>query len=266
MFNVPVIQDPASRRRMALTLLLVWLAWFIANLAAKGLFYIAAHGTPGLRLPGEVLYFVGVALTGIVIPYHLCRIWGLELPLFPEKKTVGFWIGSAVSLALAVFLGIMAIAEQGMTLGAAFSHSIAWLVAPIPIFIPTMIAYTVLWYGLMLRGWERIFGGSRWATVLAILVSAVIYGVYHLSDVDKFTSLAAVADEIFITLLIGVGFGVYVVLGRSLVLAFLINWALNWFVFTPMPDFHPPVWQWPLGLLILGGIWLIYRYGWIEEV
>jgi hypothetical protein len=45
-----------TRRRMALTLALVWLAWFVANLAPNGLFYIAARGVPGLRLPAEILY------------------------------------------------------------------------------------------------------------------------------------------------------------------------------------------------------------------
>ena len=263
MFNPPVPQTSLPRRRMALTLVLVWLAWFVANLAPNGLFYIAAHGTPGLRLPGELLYFVGVSLTGIVIPYHLCRAWGLELPLFPAKKTLGFWLGSGVFLILAVFLGIMAMSEQGMTVGDAFSYSLTWLLAPIPLFIPTMIAYTLLWYGLILRGWERILGGSRWATALAILLGAVMYGVYHLAGVDQFTTLAAVADEIFITTLIGIGFGVYVVLGRSLVLAFLINWVLNWFVFAAVPEFHPPVWKWPLSVLVLAAVWLIYRYGWL---
>jgi hypothetical protein len=39
---------------------------------------------------------------------------------------------------------------------------------------------------------------------------------------------------------------------------------LNWFVFTPLETFHPPVWQWPIALLVLAGVWLAYRYGWTE--
>jgi hypothetical protein len=250
---------------MVLTLVLVWLAWSVANLAANGLFYIAAHDTPDLRLPGEILYYIGICITGIVIPYHLCRAWGLDIPLFPQRRTSWFWRGSALFLVLAVLLGMEAMSDQGMTLNDVFSHSLTWILAPVPIFIPTMIAYTLLWYGLMLRGWERIFGGSRWATVLAVVVSAVMYGGYHFAGVDEITTLADMADEIFTTTLIGIGFGVYVVLSRSLLVAFLINWLLNWFVFTPLDTFHPPVWQWPIALLVLAGIWLLYRYGWIES-
>lgn len=161
MFNPPVPQTSPLRRRMVLTLLLVWLAWFVVNLAANGLFYIAARGAPSLRPPAEILYYAGVSITGIVIPYHLCRAWGLAIPLLPEKKTIWFWIGSALFLILAVPLGIAAMSDQGMTLRDVFSHPIAWILAPIPVFIPTMIAYTLLWYGLMLRGWERILGSSR---------------------------------------------------------------------------------------------------------
>jgi membrane protease YdiL (CAAX protease family) len=261
----PIAPTHTTRRRMVLTLALVWLAWFVANLAANGLSYIAAHDAPDLRLPAEILYYFGVSITGVVVPYHLCRTWGLDTPLFPQKRTPWFWIGSVLFLILAVPLGITAMSDQGVTLSDAFSHSLDWILAPMPIFIPTMIAYTLLWYGLMLRGWERILGSSRWATVLAIVLSAVMYGVYHLASVNEIATLAAMADEIFITTLIGIGFGVYVVLARSLLVAFLINWLLNWFVFTPLDTFHPPVWQWPIALLVLTGVWLLYRYGWIES-
>lgn len=265
MLNPPITQIHATRRRMVLTLILVWLAWFVANLAANGLFYIAAHDSSDLRLPAEILYFVGVCITGVAIPYQLCRAWGLDMPLLPEKRTIWFWLGSLLFLILAVPLGMAAMSDQGMTLSDVFSHSLDWIAAPMPIFIPTMVAYTLLWYGLMLRGWERIFGGSRWATVLAIVVGAVMYGVYHLASVDEISTLAELADEVLITTLIGIGFGVYVVLARSLLAAFLVNWLLNWFVFTPLDTFHPPAWQWPIALLVLAGVWLLYRYGWIES-
>ncbi|MBN1260312.1 MAG: hypothetical protein JXB35_06485 [Anaerolineae bacterium] len=261
--DISVTRTYPNRRRMALTLILVWLAWFAANLASNGLFYIAARTAPGLRLPGEIVYFAGVSITGIFIPYHLCRAWGLDISLFPEKRPAGFWVGSVVFLILAVPLGIAAMSDQGMTLADVAAQPLAWILAPIPVFIPTMIAYTLLWYGLMLRGWERVLGGSKWATAGAILLGALMYGFYHLASVDELTSLAAMADEIFITTLIGIGFGAYVVLSRSLLVAFLVNWVLNWFVFTPVETFHPPLWQWPLGLCVLIGIGLLYRYGWL---
>jgi membrane protease YdiL (CAAX protease family) len=116
----------------------------------------------------------------------------------------------------------------------------------------------------MLRGWEKVFGGGRWATLAGILLSAVLYGVYHFASVDEITSLQGMLDEIMITTLIGIGFGVFVVLSRSMVAAFVINWVLNLFVFSPLETFHPPVWQWPLGVIVLLVLWLVYRYRWLE--
>ncbi|MCF7943651.1 MAG: hypothetical protein K9L21_04400 [Spirochaetia bacterium] len=254
-----------SRLKMALTLLLVWLAWFVVNLAANGIYYIAADkGQSGLRLAGEVLYFAGVILTGVLIPYHLCRRWGLEIPLFPQKRTVWFWLGSLVFLVLAVFLGIQAMADQGMSVQTFLAQPVMRLIAPLPLFIPTMAAYTILWYGLMLRGWEKVFGGGRLAAMAGIILSAVLYGLYHFASVDEIFFLKGMLDEILITTLIGIGFGIFVVLLRSLAVAFLVNWILNLFVFSPLETFHPPIWQWPLGVIVLLVLWLVYRYCWLE--
>ena len=264
MFTMNIEVELPSRRKMALTLLLVWLAWFVVNLAANGVYFIAAQGKPGLRLAGEVLYYAGVVITGVLIPWHLCRKWGLDIPLFPRKRTVWFWLGSLVFLMLAVFLGIQAMADQGMSMQAFLAQPVMRLIAPLPVFIPTMVAYTILWYGLMLRGWERVFGGGRWATLAGILLSAVLYGMYHFASVDEITTLQGMLDEIIITTLIGIGFGIFVVLSRSLAAAFVINWILNLFVFSPLETFHPPIWQWPLGVIVLLVLWLVYRYRWLE--
>ncbi len=265
MFNPQIDEVLPTRRRMALTLMLVWVGWFIVNLAPNGLYYIAARTAPGLRLPAEILYFTGVSTVGIIVPYHLCCRWDLALDLLPERKSVSFWIGSALFLVLAIFLGIEAMSDQGMTLGEAFSYSLTWILAPLPLLIPTMIAYTLLWYGLMLRGWERVLGNSRWATLLSVIIGALLYGLYHFASIDEITTLSGMIDEIVITTLIGIGFGLYVALTRSLLVAFLVNWMLNWFVFTPVGTFHPPIWRWPIGLGVLLGIWLLYRYGWVES-
>ena len=50
--------------------------------------------------------------------------------------------------------------------------------------------------------------------------------------------------------------------GFGVGLAFLINWLLNWFVFTPVGTFHPSVALWPIGYVILAAVWLAYRFLW----
>lgn len=252
------------RRQFILALLLVWLAWFMANLAANGLFYIAVDN-PAVRLPAEIIYFAGISISGVVVPFHLCKRWNLQMLLLPEKRTFWFWPASLLFLIIAVPLGLAAMNDQGMTLAMVLERPFTWIVAPLPIFIPTMIAYTLLWYGLMLRGWQQVFGDSRWGTVAAVVVTAVLYGVYHFASVDELHTLTAVMDEIVITTLIGIGFGLYVVWFHSLLVAFVVNWLLNWFVFMPLTTFHPPVWQWPIALLVLLAVWLIYWYGWLEN-
>jgi membrane protease YdiL (CAAX protease family) len=93
----------------------------------------------------------------------------------------------------------------------------------------------------------------------------VVYGVYHLAGIDELLTLPAMLEEILITTCIGVVFGIYVVLARSLLVAFLVNWLINWFVFTPVETFHPSIVLWPLGYVVLAVVWLAYRFLWIEE-
>jgi membrane protease YdiL (CAAX protease family) len=265
LLNYPVEATTPTRRRMAMTLLLVWLAWFVVNLGANGLFYVSAHGRPGARLPGEILYYLGVSAVGIVVALHLSREWNLELPLLPEKRGLGFWIGTLAFLALAVFLGVNAMADQGMTLVDAGQRPLAWIIAPVFVLGPTMLAYTLLWYGFYLPGLRRLFGGSTGATVLSIVLTAAVYGVYHLASIDELLTLSAMLEEILITACIGVVFGIYVVLARSLLVAFLINWLINWFVFMPVETFHPSAVFWPMGYVVLAAVWLAYRFLWVEE-
>jgi membrane protease YdiL (CAAX protease family) len=265
MFNYPVCTEIPTRKRMIVTMLIVWVAWFYANLGPNGIFYISLHGNPGLRIAGEILYYAGVSIVGIVAALHLSHKWKLDLSLFPKKPGLGFWIGSGVFLILAILLGIAALSDFNMTLADIFEHSFTWIIAPLFVLVPTMIAYTLLWYGLLLRGFERVFGGSKWATALAIIVSAFLYGIYHFASIDEITTLESMIEEILITTGIGIAFGLYVVLFRSLLVAFLVNWILNWFVFTPVDTFHPPVYLWPLGYIVLLGVWLVYRFLWIEE-
>ena len=256
LFSYPVETTTPTRKRMVATMLLVWLAWFFVNLGANGLFYISLHGRPGARLPGEMLYYLGVSVVGIVVALHLSKKWNLEMPLLPEKLGLGFWIGTMAFLALAVFLGVNAMADQ---------RSLTWVIAPVFVLGPTMLAYTLLWYGFYLPGIRRLFGGSKAATALAIVLTAVIYGVYHLASVDELLTLPAMLEEILITSCIGVAFGIYVVLARSLLVAFLVNWLINWFVFTPVETFHPAAALWPMGYVVLVVVWLAYRFLWIEK-
>jgi membrane protease YdiL (CAAX protease family) len=264
LFGCSVETTTPMRKRMVAAMLLVWLAWFFANLGANGLFYVSLHGRPGARLPGEILYYLGISVVGIVVALHLAEKWNLETPILPEKRGLGFWIGMVSFLALAVFLGVNAMADQGMTLADVAQRSPAWIIAPVFVLGPTMLAYTLLWYGFYLPGIRRLFGGSKAATVLAIVLTAVIYGVYHLASIDELLTLSAMLEEILITICIGVVFGIYVVLARSLLVAFLVNWLINWFVFTPVETFHPSVVFWPLGYVVLAVVWLVYRFLWVE--
>ena len=265
LFSNSITPENPSGKKMGLTMLLVWLAWFYANLGANGLFYKALNGTPALRLPGEIAYFLGVSIVGIVAAYHFARKWNLDLPLFPKKRGISFWIGSLVFLGLVIVLGFQAMAEQNMTMADVLKQPFIWIIAPFPIFVPTMIAYTLLWYVFFLRGFEKLLGGSKAATAAAIILSAIVYGIYHSASIDEILTIEQMIDEIVITTLIGIGFGLYVIFARSLVIAFFVNWILNWFVFTPVATFHRPIREWLLPYVVLGGVWLVYRYWWSEK-
>jgi len=260
-----VKSEAPPRTRMALTIVLVYVAWFYANLGPNGLFYMAALGRPAARVPGELLYYLGVSLAGIVVPLTLCRRWGIDLPFWPRRTGALFWLGSIGLLAAALILGLFAFEEGGMTWAQVGGQSVVWIVAPLFLLLPTMTAYTILWYGLMLPAIRRLLGGSKIALAAAVLITAAAFGLYHLASVDGLLTAEAMVEEILITTAIGVVFGAYVASGGSLVVALLANWLLNWFVFLPDPTFHPPVWQWSLGYLVLAGVWTVYKVVWCRK-
>lgn len=257
--------EKPSPKRLVLIMILVWLAWVFVNLGANGLFYIAQHGRPELRFPGEVAYFLGVSVVGIIVAGHLARKMGFDLPLWPEKRGPVFWIASTIFFLLAIFLGINAMAEFGVDLSFVRQQDLTWIIAPIFVLAPTMLAYTILWYGFYLNAYRRLLGNSKFGTALAILLTAFTYGMYHIASIDELLTVGAVVDEILITSCIGIAFGIFVVLFRSLLVAFLVNWVLNWFVFTPVDTFHPEPGLWSLGFIVLAVVWVIYRFGWLGK-
>lgn len=139
LINCPVCAVAPTRRRIVLTLIVVWLVWFLANLGPNALFYLALHGIPSLRIPGDILYYLGISSVGIVAALHLSRQWQLDLSLFPKKMGIGFWIGSGVFLALAIVSGVSALADAEMTLGDIWRHPPTWIIAPL------VVAFVANW-------------------------------------------------------------------------------------------------------------------------
>lgn len=263
--DVEVRRPP--RREALFAVVLLYAAWCYANLAANGLYALSATRGPGYRDVGEVVYFAGVVITGVLATLHLARRWGLDVRVLPERRGPLLWLGWAGLFVFAVVIGIAAMTEQGMSLTAWQAQSWADLAAPVFVFVPTMIAYTLLWHVVLFQGLRRVFGageGSRsWLrTAGAVVATSAIYAVYHLASIDEIVTLSAMADEIAITFAIRCVLLLSVVALRSIGPALAADFVMNYFVFSPMPHFHPDPWKWPLGGVILVVLWTFYRYGW----
>jgi len=135
------------------TLSLVWLAWFIGNLCANALFYLGKDFKdllpPDLQGIiyhwGTLVYFITVAIIGIIVPLFYIKKWQLDVCLWPEKISIRFVIASLLLMVALIGLGIVAICEEHqLGLSDIFSKDFAYLISPLILLAPTMVAYTVM--------------------------------------------------------------------------------------------------------------------------
>ena len=249
-----------TKSTLLMSLSCLYIGWCYANLAANGLFALSIARSPGFRLIGEVVYYVGVTLSGIIFPLYFIRRWDLDVHLVPKKIGVSFFIRFLGLMVFAVLLGSAAMTDQGMTLLDLRGKSISYLVSPIPIFLPTMVAYSLLWHVVFFQGFRRVFGKGIRNTGWAIVVTAAVYAVYHVTSIDEIYTLHAMVSEIAITFAIRIVLLLVVATTHCILSVFLCDWVMNYFVFTPMSHFHPAPWKWPLGLIIVVVMWWIFRY------
>lgn len=108
--------------------------------------------------------------------------------------------------------------------------------------------YTVWFVGNLVANvaMARAIAPGRMGRVLAVVVPAVAYGVYHFASVDRLGSLGAMLDEVLITTLIGLLLGTYVELTDDLVVAWVAMNLINLFAFATDPQFHA---GWGRGLI-----------------
>ncbi len=257
-----VPQAIPSSRHMGMVMLLVYLAWFYANLAANSIFFIAAKDVPAFAPLGSATYFLGISLVGMVTTWHLSQRWGFEIRWWPKRMGAGFWLGSLAVLAFGVAMGIGAMADEGLTPADLPGKPLGWLLIVLPLFTFPMLAYTLLWNVFFLQGFRRLLGPSRLGTAGAIVCTAAVYAVYHLASIDEIATLDAMIMEIGITFGIRVVLLLLVVGTRSIGAAFVVDWVMNWFIFLPMEQMHPPTWYLVFALLLPVAVWLAYRHGW----
>ncbi len=250
------------------TLSLVWLAWFIGNLCANALFYLGKDfkdllppDLQGITYHwGSLVYFVTIAIIGIIAPLFYIKKWQLNVCLWPEKISPKFVITSLVLMVALFGLGVVAISEEHqLGLNDIFSKDFVYLISPLVLLAPTMVAYTVMWYGLFLHGLIKIFGNSIPGKIASMVLTSFVYAIYHFASINEIHSFAAFFEEIFITFAISVVICIYVVLSRSLLIAFIANLALNFLIFSPVETFHSSPGNWLFSYLVVG-ILLLCNY------
>lgn len=263
-----------TKKQILQTLSLVWLAWFIGNLCANALFYLGAEFKT--QLPGDLqsityhwgtlIYYITVAIVGIASSYYFIKKWNLPISLSPKSITPRFIILSLILFAVFIGLGFMAISQgQQLSLSDVFSGNFAYLISPLILLLPTMIAYTLMWYGLFLQGLIRVFGNTVRGMVLSVLLTSFVYAIYHFASINEIHSFAAMTEEILITFGISVIIGGYVLICKSLIVAFFANLMLNFIIFSPVNTFHTSPQNWLYSYAIVVLLLTIYHFAWERQ-
>ena len=263
-----------TKKQIIQTLSLVWLAWFTGNLCANALFYLGADFKT--QLPGDLqaityhwgtlVYFITVAIVGIVSSHYFIENWKLPISLWPKKITSRFIILSLLLFAMFIGLGIMAISQDHqLPLGDVFSGSFAYLISPLVLLLPTMIAYTIMWYGLFLQGLIRVFGNTVRGKVLSVLLTSFVYAIYHFASINEIHSFAAMTEDILITFGISIIIGGYVLICKSLLMAFFANLMLNFLIFSPVDSFHTSPKNWIFAYTIVVLLLFLYDFAWKRQ-
>ncbi len=266
--------NKVTKMQILQTLSLIWLAWFIGNLCANALFYLGADFKSQLSADlqsvtyhwGTLIYYITVAIVGVAASVHFIKAWKLPIHLMPEKISPRFIMLSVVLLALLIALGIMAISQDfQLSLAEVFSGSFSYLISPLILLLPTMVAYTLMWYGLFLQGLIRVFGDTLRGKVFAVLLTSFVYAIYHFASINEIQSFSGMVEEILITFGISVVIAAYVLLGKSLVVAFVANLVLNFLIFSPVASFHTSPWNWLFSYSVVIVLLLIYHFGWKKQ-
>jgi hypothetical protein len=263
-----------TKKQILQTLSLVWLAWFIGNLCANALFYLGAEFKT--QLPGDLqsityhwgtlIYYITVAIVGIASSHYFIKKWNLPISLSPKSITPRFIILSLILFAVFIGLGFMAISQgQQLSLSDVFSGNFAYVISPLILLLPTMIAYTLMWYGLFLQGLIRVFGNTVRGMVLSVLLTSFVYAIYHFASINEIHSFAAMTEEILITFGISVIIGGYVLICKSLIVAFFANLVLNFIIFSPVNTFHTSPQNWLYSYAIVVLLLTIYHFAWERQ-
>lgn len=268
-------ENQVSKKHILQMLSLVWLAWFIGNLCANALFFLGADFKS--QLPGDLqsityhwgtlIYFMTVTIVGIASSLYFIEDWKLPISLSPKKYSLRFIIPTLILFALFIALGIMAISQDHqIALSDVFTGNFTHLISPLIMLLPTMVAYTLMWYGLFLQGLIMVFGDTVRGKVFSVLLTSFVYAIYHFASINEIHRFADMVEEILITFGISVIIGAYVLICKSLIMAFIANLVLNFLIFSPVDSFHTPPLNWLYSYTIVVLLLVIYHFTWKKKV
>jgi membrane protease YdiL (CAAX protease family) len=161
----------------------------------------------GAAAAGEVVFFGGaITLVGLAAPLYLASRRKLDLPLWPAAPA---WDGALGVLAV-VFLF-----SRVELLTAIFREGRPWSVAAVTFLkaAPVNLATAVATFGVLLPALKR-----RMPTATAAVLAAVAFALAHLGQYRLMPGAVTISGQL-ILLAFGVGYALYYVWSRSLLLA-----------------------------------------------
>ncbi|MBU0731800.1 hypothetical protein KKC88_02870 [Patescibacteria group bacterium] len=241
--------------------LLRWLigAYLIWNLGIMGANYVLIQGYP---LYSDALYFIVIGLIGVIVPIYVCKKFKLGCCKFPQKMTFAFLLFSIILVLAMFFLGLESIGKVGddeFTFAQALELDPAKILNLILYLIPTALALTYFYFGMMLDGFKKLFG-KGWGAIGAILITAAAFGLFNFTAVEEWGSVTSILEQVLLMFAIGIGIGIYAHLLDGLFFVFIGFLTLEWFNKAPDELFYREFPESAMGVIIILAAFLLYYF------
>lgn len=241
------------------------LRWLVGSYLALNLGVLAANYLLILGYPlwRDILYFSVIGLVGVIVPVYVCRRFGLGCRNFPERMSFAFLLFSVVLVLAAFFLGLESIGRVGDD---QFTFAQALELDPLKILnlllylLPTALALAYFYFGMLLDGLKKLFGGRSWGAVGAVLMTALAFGLFNFTAVEEWGSLAAVSEQVILMSAVGIGIGMYAHLMDGLFFVFVAFLTLEWFGKAPDQVYYRDFPESAMGAIIILAAFLVYRF------
>ncbi|MBU0731801.1 hypothetical protein KKC88_02875 [Patescibacteria group bacterium] len=245
-----------KRKKQLLKWIIILYAFFCSGLFVSGYLF-----TINQIIIGDIVYYLTMAIVGILIPYHLCNRFNIGWKELPKNMTVGFLIATVLLSAISFGIGIYGMTQtgsSGLRIQDMIELETITVLNLILVLIPASLAYAILFYGFILEALFNILGKTRKGIITAILISALMLGISHFAAFEEWSNIIHVLEQVVIMTVLSIIFGLYFHYYNSLFFIYVAFLTVKWFTSMPHEVLQREFPISGLGIVILVVTFIIY--------